>query len=467
LQPESETDILNLALDMKVSVSPVTIRGESQWMVSWTPPGGKRVRHYHPTKGSAEAEQASVIAQQKQAGNVWMTLLASERNTLITLFKEATDKGCTLRQAWDWFHANEWLTRVDTAELIVLLKDVEQRGCVVTQVVKLLRKAVDFYRENGQVANATIGEAYQQFITELEGQLVDGKSMRAYKSNVGRFVASREGVQLLTIKREEVLNWLTRPDWGPSTFNTYLTSLNSFFLWCVKTKKIKESPSATIRKIKRERMPSFDKPPVVLSLLQTARLLKAALDLDPGLIPYIVVGLFGGLRPEKESGRLQPEDINVDQMRIHVRGSHAKDRQQRYVEIHPLLKLWLDLGGDIPPNNLRKRFELVRERAGLIQRVKQEGRQRLQIIQTGWAQDCLRHTFASHYRPVFGDDRTIKQLGHGDYSMLFGHYAKLVTPEEAAKYWTVTPDYIRQGNFEDLLNPAAPSSAEPHPPVSA
>lgn len=451
---------------MKVSVSPVVIRGEPQWMVSWTPSGGKRVRHYHPTKGSAEAEQASVIAQQKEAGNIWMKLPADERNNLINLFKEATDKGCTLRQAWDWYRVSEPLMRLDPLNLIGLLKDVEQRGCAVTQIVGFLRKAVDFYKENAQVANVTLGKAYDQFIAELEGQLVDGKSMRAYKSNVGRFIANREDALILNVKREDVLRWLTRPDWGPSTFNTYLTSLNSFFLWCVKTKKLKESPSATIRKIKKERMPSFDKPPVILSLLQTARLLKAALDLDPGLIPYIVVGLFGGLRPEKEAGRLQPEDIDSNQMRIHVRGSHAKDRQQRYVEIHPLLKAWLDLGGDIPPGNLRKRFELVRERAGLIQRVKEEGHERLQIVQTGWAQDCLRHTFASHCRPIFGDDKTIKQLGHGDYSMLFSHYAKLVTPEEAAKYWKLTPDYIRTGNFEDLLNPPPELSASLRPSVS-
>src|SRR6266498_274857 len=77
----SLSNSFTIVLVMKVSVSPVTIRGESQWMISWTPAGGKRVRHYHPSKKSAEAEQASVIAQQKQAGSVWMSLPADERNT--------------------------------------------------------------------------------------------------------------------------------------------------------------------------------------------------------------------------------------------------------------------------------------------------------------------------------------------------------------------------------------------------
>jgi integrase len=252
----------------------------------------------------------------------------------------------------------------------------------------------------------------------------------------------------------------------------------------VDTKKIIESPTATIRKIKRERLPSFDKPPVTLTLLQTAKLLQATLQLEPGLIPYVAAGLFGGLRPDKEAARLLANDVQKDNT-IHVRGSHAKDRQQRYVNMeHRLktngdelrvstLKEWMELGGDFgrsvtdhkgksvieKPINFRRRWEQVRAAAGLIKQVKEKGKKRKQIVFTGWDQDCLRHTFASNFLPLYGVEETMKQLGHGDYGMLFAHYRALVTESDARNYWTLTPEFIKAGKFGSLRSKRRPAGA--------
>ena len=69
----------------------------------------------------------------------------------------------------------------------------------------------------------------------------------------------------------------------------------------------------------------------------------------------------------------------------------------------------------------------------------------MQVESTGWAQDCLRHTFASNYLPMFGAEKTIAALGHGDYDMLFGHYRALVRPEVAAEFWSaLTPELVKQ-----------------------
>jgi hypothetical protein len=106
------------------------------------------------------------------------------------------------------------------------------------------------------------------------------------------------------------------------------------------------------------------------------------------------------------------------------------------------LQAWLDLGGDFAPKNLRRRFERVRAAAGLIRLEKIEGRERRQVIPTGWAHDCLRHTFASNYHAIYGTDKTIKQLGHGDYDMLFSHYRALVAQQQAEAFWQLTPAFV-------------------------
>ena len=75
-----------------------------------------------------------------------------------------------------------------------------------------------------------------------------------------------------------------------------------------------------------------------------------------------------------------------------------------------------------------------------------DGKISKRIIETGWRQDCLRHTFASHFLPVFGAERTLEELGHGNYEMLLGHYRKLVTKPESDAFWSLTPEEVRKQN---------------------
>ena len=86
-----------------------------------------------------------------------------------------------------------------------------------------------------------------------------------------------------------------------------------------------------------------------------------------------------------------------------------------------------------PTNNAMRLFNRVLIRAG-IARVDGEGR-KLDI-------HCLRHTFASNYLPVFGAEKTVAQMGHGDYTMLFRHYRALIKEEEARQFWQLTPEAL-------------------------
>lgn len=158
---------------------------------------------------------------------------------------------------------------------------------------------------------------------------------------------------------------------------------------------------------------------------------------------------------EREAPGVSPADIGE---KIHVRGKRAKTRQQRYVEIVPALKQWLALpcpgeqqgpfAGDWPIKNLRRRFEAVRAKAGLITlepktRPKKRGNGTVVVdyvvTETQWGQDIMRHTFASAFYAVHGAERTIEALGHGDYDMLFSHYRRLMTKEEGQRILSICP----------------------------
>lgn len=401
-------------MHMKISVRTVKVRKSVKWVVSWKPKDSHRKRLYFDTKTAADAEAQQLRGQQKRAGEVWLSVSAAQRDEFARLIEDAARGGYTIREAVDYFIANRDLSR----------------------------------------CNITTGKAWEKFMQEKEAELIAPKSKQALKSNVGRFIAGRELLPLRSITRDDVLTYLRRPEWGPRTFNTYLISLKTFFLWCVKVEYLKKSPAAAIDPIDEKRLPDLDKPPVIIGLDQSEDLLCATLKTDPKLIRFVALCLFAGLRPEREAPKVAKEDIQAGHVR--VRGLHAKDRQRRDVTVCDTLKAWLtfadNIGADYNPKNLRKRFERVRESAGLVRverasgkgksRSLVDGKLRKKIVNTGWAQDCLRHTFASNYFAIFGAEKTIRQLGHGNYDMLFGHYLTLVSQDRAAAFWKLTPQHV-------------------------
>jgi site-specific recombinase XerD len=402
---------------------------------------GERVRSRFKTKELAQAEQERIEGQVKDGGTAWLALTANERVELMSILREIQDTGKTLRAVWD---------------------EYKRRSFGKTLVDKKL------------------GEAFELFKAERERAKLSKRTLQKHKSAVGRFVEPRAAMFVSQITRQDVADHLA--PYHDETFNTYRNSLAVFFNWCVKPMKFaEENPVADIELIDRRRME--DKPPAVLNHAQCVALFRATLEHDPRLLRYVAVCLLAGLRPEREAVELHPADITD---RIYVRGRTAKDRQQRYVEIIPALKEWLALSlpapaqgpqaFDYPIANLRRRFVAIRERAGLIKveprtRPKKKGKGIVKIgqkiIETAWHQDCMRHTFASAFYAAHGADRTIAALGHGDYDMLFQHYRRLMTKEEAEKILSITPAVVTAPpsvpgvpSLILKLPPAAPKAAD-------
>lgn len=400
------------------------LAARKRWLLDYRL-NGKQHRLVFKTKDLAEAEQERIETQITDGGTAWLALSTSERIELMAVAREIQQAGKTLRGVWE-----EYKRRTMGAKIV----------------------------------DKKLGDAYAMFKAERERVMLSKRTMQKTKSNVGRFITPRAAMFVSQITRQDVADYLA-PFKG-ETFNTYRTSLNTFFLWCVKLKFAEESPLASLDAIDLRRLDN-DEPPAVLHYKECVALLKATLDLDRGLIRYVAVCLLAGLRPEREATELHPSDITD---RIHVRGKTAKDRQQRYVEIVPALAEWLALPlpspmqgpqvGDWPIKNLRRRFMAIRERAGLIKveprtRPKKKGKGVVKIgqkiIETFWHQDAMRHTFASAFYAAHGPERTIAAMGHGDYESLFGHYRRLMTKEEGQRILSITPAIVTSA-------PATPTS---------
>jgi hypothetical protein len=64
-----------------------------------------------------------------------------------------------------------------------------------------------------------------------------------------------------------------------------------------------------------------------------------------------------------------------------------------------------------------------------------------------WPQNVTRHSFVSYHLAQFQNaGKTALEAGHSE-QMLFNHYRELVTSDEAAAFWAITP----QTAFEDSI----------------
>jgi integrase len=103
----------------------------------------------------------------------------------------------------------------------------------------------------------------------------------------------------------------------------------------------------------------------ILTVAQTAKLLESA---SAALVPFIAIGAFAGLRPEKLA-RLSWDEIDLEANLIEVKARKSKTARRRHIKIQPNLAKWLTghakETGRVAPTNLRKQMKIAREKAGI------------------------------------------------------------------------------------------------------
>ena len=217
------------------------------------------------------------------------------------------------------------------------------------------------------------------------------------------------------VSSSQLEEWFHTRNWKRSTIDGVLAKIGPFFSWCIRENYCENNPC---KAVKRPR--SDDSPPAIFTPSEAQKLLLTAFKTDPGMIPYLAIGLFAGVRP-LEIQRLQQQDF-TDQY-IEITAANAKTRKRRLVSLSNNLKAWRRLGGDLPPINKPKRLSRILQKAGLE-----------------WKPDIMRHSYASYHLAFHQSaDKTALEMGHRDTQMLFRHYRELVTKEEAQAYWTIEP----------------------------
>jgi integrase len=263
------------------------------------------------------------------------------------------------------------------------------------------------------------------------------------RSRLQHFSRSFGDRDVRTVTRDEIEGWLHGLKLAPQTLVNYRRVVFGLFREGLRRKYCETNPVADIDTPK-----VVGQAPGILSPAKMAKLIKLVMLHEPELLPWLVVSGFCGLRPA-EVDRLDWREIRLHDTTpvVEVTATKAKTARRRLVELpENALAFLRPLGrgeGALRVVNHRKKWEAVRRLAGYGEPGSETAEEREGgVVLQEWPADGLRHSFASYHIAHFKDaGRTALALGHGQNpSLLFNTYRAMVTPDDAARWWQITPE---------------------------
>jgi integrase len=304
----------------------------------------------------------------------------------------------------------------------------------VLKGVASLREAAAFFiaHHSGPRASRSVQELFADYKEAKRKANCRPWHLRTIEYRVGRFAETFGQRNVAEITADQVGRWLDEyqsnrgKPLGPVSRNNFLAYLNAFFNFAVKKGYTSSNPVAKMDRV------HFDRPEIsILTPEEVRRLLCAARDHAPDLVPYLAIAVFAGIRPT-ELQRLTWEHVNFDLRYIHIGGGISKVRSERYVDMEDVLIEWLkpyrQTSGPIAPQDMylfNKLFNRARKEAGL---------------KDTWSPDAMRHTFASYHAARYDrKDKTAMMMGNS-VKMLDRHYRRPLHRSDTTDFWNITPD---------------------------
>ncbi len=285
---------------------------------------------------------------------------------------------------------------------------------------KTIREATEHFLKflRATAKSCTVHELSDQM---QAAKALDGASrshLHDLKCRLKRFSQDFGDRVVATITTTEVDEWLRALNVAPQGRNNYRSAIRSFFNFGIKRNFATANPATNTEKAK-----VVSDAPGILTVPQCTALLNAC---EEDTLPFVAVSLFAGLR-SAEVQKLDWAEIDFESGHIEVAATKAKTARRRLVPISSNLAKWLNPlakpKGSLAPVGLRKRFDAVKEKAGLKE----------------WPPNAMRHSYAS-YRLAECQDAARVSLEMGNSpQMIFAHYRELVKPKDAALFWKIVP----------------------------
>ncbi len=314
---------------------------------------------------------------------------------------------------------------MEMAEFLTLKVRLEAAGASIAE-------AVEFFMRHGTLVKrpVLVREMVEAFLWAKDEAGKSRRTLETYRGTLRSLARSVPLTMAHELTAGEVLAWLNGQGWSRRTQRGALGHFRSLYAWGREVAQghvsIDPSEGITIKADEGEEIGT-------LTVGQCERLLRAALG-EPRMMPYVVLGMFGGLR-RAEIERLRWDAINLEERTVVVGARISKTRSRRVVDLTENAVAWIKAsfalrateptgGSRVAPSNLKELWPVFWPKAGLLV----------------WPNNGLRHTFASMHYAMWQDEAKLQaQMGHESAKMLHQHYRALKTRKEAEKFWALAP----------------------------
>ena len=268
----------------------------------------------------------------------------------------------------------------------------------------------------------SVKDIIDRMIAEKETKNRSDATVRDLKSRLQNTFAEDFGDRLMhEIGKDEIEEWLNDEEWTPRSRINYHTKISQLYNYAIRNEWI----DANLTK-KIDRPSAVDSEPEIFTVEQAKKLLLNANDF--GLLPYVALGLFAGLR-STELMKLKGEWIVAEEKSVIVPAEIAKKRTRRVVNMADALLAWLQpclplRGNIVSASEFRSNMDLLRAAAGIEK----------------WPKNGLRHSFASYHLATHENELlTAKEMGHRDSNIVHKNYKQLILKSQAARFWALRP----------------------------
>lgn len=294
---------------------------------------------------------------------------------------------------------------------------------------KTLVEAVDYYiadLEDTKLQNESsyIHELLDEWFEEKKSSKINPirkrtlDTLATYRNTIKTAFGQ---IRIKQLKKEEISDWLNGLNKSQRTIHHHLNHLNQFLNWCYKKEYLEKLPTVGLSVDVPESHPEFFTVDEVKTILETLRN-----PIWEALLPYHVVCLFAGIRPQ-EASLLTWEHVESDYIRVPA--SISKTKRERLVKLEDNVKEWLTV--------CRKKFPTFIPKCDLADKTKRFHNS----LPFEWIPDGLRHSFATYFISKYregGYGRLETMMGSSAY-VLRRHYVRFVPDEQFNDFWNIKP----------------------------
>ena len=239
-----------------------------------------------------------------------------------------------------------------------------------------------------------------------------------------KFKTLFKGMMIHEITSKKVESLFSTLKVGPQSLIHYRCYLSQFFNWAIRRGVVEKNPLQHVqvaRHIHEVQIYTTDQVKTMVTLAKSNEDFK-------GLIPFLVLGFFGGLRPTEIEKLTWGKNIHWDSKEIEIQSEITKTKRPRRFTMEPLLVEWLDWFKSIHPDKPLIDSSFKRR----VIRFKKS-------LPFKWIPDGLRHSFGTYH---YNRNKSLGELtfimGNSE-SVVRKHYLTTLPQQGVGEYWSIKP----------------------------